>query len=107
MYGLPPRACVAFSTFALLVVGPSLLRRRYVLLLAALPTFRQQNHQPVAVPAEVDPVSWSEIDPELLDPCADALHIGKVTKPDTRQRDRDLRGGLGIETLKPVPVRTV
>src|SRR6266478_5717246 len=85
------------SFFAPLVVGPSLLRCRDVLLLAALGTSRQQNHEPVAVPAEVDPVSWPEIDPEFLDPCPDALHIGNVTKPNARQRDRDLRGGQRSE----------
>src|SRR6266849_5618155 len=101
---LPPRACVALSAFfAPLVVGPSLLRCRDVLLLAALGTSRQQNHEPVAVLAEIDPVSWPEIDPEFLDPCPDALDVGKVAKLDARQRDRDrdrdLRGGLSIEAL--------
>src|SRR5260370_27175578 len=94
------------SLFAPLVVGPSLLRCRDVLLLAALRTSRQQNQEPVAVLAEVDPVSWPEIDPEFLDPCPDALHIGKVAKLNARQRNRHLRGGLSIEALKPVPVWT-
>jgi hypothetical protein len=55
--------------FALLVIGPSLLRRRDVFLLAALRPSRQQNYEPVAILAEIDPVSWPEIDPEFLDPC--------------------------------------
>src|SRR5258707_1806 len=92
------------SLFAPLVVGPSLLRCRDV---PALGTSRQQNREPVAVLAEVDPVSWPEIDPEFLDPCPDALDVGKVAKRDARQRDRDLCGGLSTEALKPGPVRTV
>src|SRR5258706_16419629 len=95
------------SLFAPLVIGPSFLCCRDVLLLEALGTSRQQNHEPVAVLAEVDPVSWPEIDPEFLDPCPDALDVGKVAKRDARQRDRDLRGGLSIEALKPGPVRAV
>src|ERR1700687_883518 len=87
--------CVALSTFfALLVVGPSLLRCRD----AALRTSRQQYHEPFAVFTEVNPVSWSEIDPEFLGPCPDTLHIGKVAKLNARQRDRHLRGGLSIGT---------
>src|SRR6266436_5706191 len=95
------------SFFAPVVVGPSLLRCRDVFLLAALGTSRQQNHEPVAVLGEVDPVSWPEIDPEFPDPGPDALDVGKVAKFDARERDRDLRGGLSMEALKPGPVRTV
>jgi hypothetical protein len=61
----------------------------------------------VAVLAKIDPVSWPEIDPEFMNACPDALHIGKVTKLHACQCNGDLRGGLSIEALKPVPVRTV
>jgi hypothetical protein len=44
----------------------------------------------VAVLAEVDPISRPEIDPEFLDPCPDALHIGKVAKLNACQCDGDL-----------------
>src|SRR5258705_6158712 len=95
------------SLFAPLVVGPSLLRCRDVLPLAALGTSRQQNHEPVAVLAEVDPVSWPEIDPEFLDPCPDALDGGKLAKRDPRQRDRDLCGGLSTDEILPSSVRHI
>jgi hypothetical protein len=72
------------------------LRCRDVLLLAALGPSRQQDHKPIAILAEVDPVSGPEIDPEFLHPCSDALHTGKVTKLNARQRDRDLRGRVSI-----------
>src|SRR5258705_13292281 len=78
--------CCPLSLFALFVCGHSLLRCRDVFPLAALGPSRQQNHEPVAVLAEVDPVSWPEIDPEFLDPCPDALDVGKVAKRDARQR---------------------
>src|SRR6266404_5064026 len=87
------------SFFATVVVGPSVPRCCDVFLLAALGTSRQQNHEPVAV--------LGEIDPEFPDPGPDALDVGKVAKFDARERDRDLRGGLSMQALKPGPVRTV
>ncbi|MEH2582850.1 hypothetical protein V1281_004745 [Nitrobacteraceae bacterium AZCC 2161] len=102
LFGLPPRACVALSTFfALLVVGPSLLRCYDILLLEALRAPRQQNHETVAILTEVDPIAWSEIDPEFLDTCPDSLHVGEVAEFYASQRNRNLGGGLGIEMLKP------
>src|ERR1700716_3841832 len=67
-FGFRPRAFVASTIFALLVVGPSLLRGRDVVLLAALRASRQQNHQTVSVPAEIDPVARPEVDPVFVDP---------------------------------------
>jgi hypothetical protein len=100
----------AFATsasFALLVVGPPNLRRHDVLLLAAFRSSGQQYHQPIAVPSEVDAISWPEIDPEFLYPNSNTLNVRKVAKPDASKRDRDLGRGLSVEAIKPVPVRAI
>jgi hypothetical protein len=61
----------------------------------------------ITIPAEINPVARPEIDPEFLDPCPNTLHVGKVAKLYTGQRNRNLGCSLSIEALKPVPVRTV
>src|ERR1700704_1991824 len=63
------------TIFALLVVGPSLLRGRDVVLLAALRASRQQDHETVSIPAEIDPVPRPEVDTVFLDPGPDAFHV--------------------------------
>jgi len=44
------------------VVSPSRLRRLNRFLLALLATSTKQNHEPVSILAEIDPVTWAEVD---------------------------------------------
>ena len=63
---------------ALLVVGPSVMRGRNVTVLPLLRSPAEQNHDSVAVFAEIDPISGPEIDAVLEHASTDALDVREV-----------------------------
>jgi hypothetical protein len=56
--------------------------------------------------SEIDPISWSEIDPEFLDAVANGLAVAEVTQPDSVQTGANDTNGTGIlQRGKPVRER--
>src|SRR5262245_24586790 len=85
----------------LLVVGPSLLGRCTVAVLALLRPAAEQNHDRIAVLAEVDSMTRPEIDAVLEHAGAHALHVREVAQLQPANRNRHFRGRCGVERLKP------
>jgi hypothetical protein len=81
------------------VVDPSRLRRRDVVLMSPL-RIPVSN---VAVPPEIDPVSWTEIHPILQDASSDSLHVGAVALLDPDQCNAHFRGRHALQAVEPVP----
>src|SRR6476646_8585166 len=63
---------------ALLVVGPSFVRVSNVLVLTLLRSASEQDHDGVAIFAEIDPISWPKIDSVLEHAGTDALDVREV-----------------------------
>ena len=61
-----------------------------------------QDDQFRAVAAEVDAVAGAVVDPSLDHAPAHGFVIAKVARLHSLQCARDLRGGLMVETLKPL-----
>ena len=63
----------------------------------------EQDNQGLAVPPEVDAISWTRVDPVLQNPRPDAFRIGQDAPPHAVQYSRDLDRGLIIQAIKPSP----
>jgi len=74
-------------------------------LLALLGAATEQDNQRVAVSAEVDPITGTEIDPRLEHAAADSFDVGQMAKREPRQGDRHFRGRLRIEAVEPAAKR--
>src|SRR6202011_1846108 len=55
-----------FLLLSLLVFGPELVRRFDIHLLALLTAAAEQDHELLAVFSEIHPVSWPEVQPNLV-----------------------------------------
>src|SRR5260370_37471738 len=89
----------AFLT--LLVVDPSLLGRCDIAILALLRSAAEQNHDCVAVLAEVDAISRPEIDAVLEYAGTHALDVREVSQLQSTNCSRYFRGCCGVKGLKP------
>jgi hypothetical protein len=78
-----------------------------IVLLALLRAATHQDHQPIAVFPEIDPVPRSEIDFVFEQPATDALDVRKVTARKPGQARGHFRRRLGIQAVEPVCLRTV
>src|SRR5262245_10143855 len=87
------------------VILPPVLSRLNVVLLVLLGSTRDENHERIAVLAEIDAVARSEIDPAFEYACADTLHIRKVAHFHTRQRSSDLGCRRCVQTVEPAGER--
>ena len=77
------------------------LDARNVAVLVLLRPAAQQNHDSVAVLAEVDSISRSEIDAVLEDAGTDALHVREVAQLQSSSGVCHFRSCGGVERLKP------
>jgi hypothetical protein len=66
----------------------------------------EQYHQGVAVLAEVDAISGSEVDSVLEHAGPDALHVREIPQFQPPHGRGDLCGGDGVERGEPVSERT-
>jgi hypothetical protein len=74
-----------------------------VSILTLLAPSAQQNHNPFAISAEVDPVSGAEIDPVLENPGTDTLYVREIATRKPIQRNSYLLGSRTVHPFKPVP----
>lgn len=70
-------------------------------LLPLLGAASEQDDQRVAIPPKVDTIARTKIDPLLQHALANGLEIGRIAGLQSRQRDVDLRGRDGVETIEP------
>ena len=87
------------------VVGPTLLSGLNVLVLAFLGAASQQDHECLPLPAEINAVTWPEVD--LVLPNADAFRLREISLLQARQCDRNFGGGRCVERVEPVRERFV
>lgn len=77
------------------------LGSRDVRILSLLRTTGQQDHQPVAVPAKIEPVSRSPVQPIFLHPAANGFDVRDVAEAQPLDRDRHLGGSLPVKGVEP------
>src|ERR1019366_8952334 len=90
---------------SLFVVLPSGLRVLNVLLLPFLGSTSEQDDQAFAVFAEINAEARTEIDSALVNPAANALHIGEVALRQPRNRHSHLGCGWRAQAFKPFGIR--
>ncbi len=79
---------------------------RNVAALALLRPAAEQDHDSVAVLAEVDSIARSKIDAGLKDAGTDAFHVREIAQFQSPNRGGHFRGCDGVERLKPLSERT-
>jgi hypothetical protein len=85
------------SLLTLFVVSPVRFGLGDIALLALLSSSQKQNHEPLAILAEIHPVSRAEVDPPFGNAFADRLHIAQISRFDPGDRGADLRRGVGVD----------
>ena len=85
-----------------LVSGPAFLRRSDVLLLPLLRAATYENDKTVAVLAEINAVTWPEVDLVFVNSRAYALCVRKISLLHPRERDGQLGGCRRVEFFQPV-----
>jgi hypothetical protein len=73
-----------------------------VTLLPFLCPARQQDHKRIAIPAEIDPIPRTEVDPEFENPLANTFDIGVIARRDALQRGGNFGGCKNLKILHPV-----
>lgn len=79
----------------------------YVVLLPLLRAAAQQDHQRRAVPAEIDTIAGSAIDPQFCGTFADRLHIRAIAVAKSREPRCDKRRCLAVERIEPFAERAL
>jgi hypothetical protein len=77
------------------------LRRLDRFLLALLATSTKQNHEPVSIFAEIDPVTWAKVDFALVDASPHSFDTRPIAPCQLIERRGHLRSRWGIESFKP------
>jgi cytochrome c553 len=75
---------------------------RDVAVLPLLGPAAEQNHDSVALLAEVDAIAWPEIDAVLEDAGTHALYVREVAQLQSPNRGGHFRGCDSVECLKPL-----
>ncbi len=78
-----------------------------VVLLPLLHSAAKENHQLVSVFAEVDSITWTEIDAVLKHAAADSLDVGKIALRHPRLSTSYLGGCLCVQSTEPNRKRTL
>jgi len=73
-----------------------------VFLLALFRAAGQENHQPVAISAEINTVSGAEIHLVFENAATDGLNVGQVSIRDTLERRCNFGGGLNVKCTEPL-----
>ncbi len=71
-------------------------------ILPLLRATRQQDHQPVAIPAEIEPVSRTQLSRLFLHPATNGFDVRDVTEAQPLDRDRHLGSSLPIKRVEPL-----
>ena len=74
-------------------------------LLALLRSTTEQDHEALAIFAEIDAESRSKINFVLVDTTAHALHVGEVALRQARYSCRDLDRSRRVQTIEPCGVK--
>jgi len=72
-----------------------------IVLLALLGAAAEQDDQPLAILAEIDPITGAECDPEFENAGTDAFDVREITQRKPGQSRRHLRGGLRVQAVEP------
>ena len=73
-------------------------------ILALLDAADKQYHQSTSILTEVNPVSWTKINPVFHYPGASTLNIGKITLLQSVYRSDDLYGRDRVQPIKPLGI---
>src|SRR5439155_17194424 len=93
--------CLLLATLSAPVLGPRRSRGDDRSALPFLCAPAEQNHDPLAVLAEVDPMPWAEIDLELVDALAYAFDTREISLAHPRRSNRHPRRRDGVQTVEP------
>jgi hypothetical protein len=88
------------------ILAPEFAGLRDIPLLAGFRSTAEQYDQRIAVPTEIDSISGPEVEPCFHDPTAQTLQGRKVAVRKSRDRNRNSRRGVRIETAEPSPEGT-
>src|SRR6185437_3521436 len=87
--------------FSLLVVLPSGECCRNVRLLAFFRAAAKEYHQPLAIPSEINAVSWTKINPVLVNASPNALRVRKIPLLHSCESSSNFRGCFFVQTVGP------
>jgi hypothetical protein len=78
-------------------------RGLYIVLLSPLGAAAEQNDEHLAVPAEVNSIAGTAIDPQLRNALAKRLRIRGIAFAKAINRNRDQRRRMFVEIVEPAP----
>jgi len=90
----------------LFVVLPPRQCRLDIFLLAFFRAASDQDHQPIAIFAEVNSIARAKINPVFVNTVPNALSVGKIALLQASQSRRHLGCRLSVQAVKPVGVGT-
>jgi hypothetical protein len=94
------------ARLARLVATPVAQRGLYIVLLSPLGAAAEQNDEHLAVPAEVNSIAGTAIDPQLRNALAKRLRIRGIAFAKAINRNRDQRRRMFVEIVEPAPEGT-
>ena len=77
-----------------------------VFLLTFFCSAANQDYKPVPIFAKVNSVTWTKINPVLVNTRSNAFGVGQIALLHARQSSRDLGRRLSVQMVEPSGIRT-